>query len=317
MIAVICTLVLAIFSGWRDVGIDRANYLSMYIGIISNDDWPTRFWYAKDILFLTIALLSNYISDDPRLAFLIICLFSSLLKYYSISRMAPQYTLPFILFYSLFLAPGLELAAMRGALAIGFFMLAVAYYDKKFKFTLFSALTVMAHLSTALPVLFAISQINLFLSKYKWAFIAIGVTTSISTGLLLSLMPHGLDYEDNHGTLLAYSEPLATLFSAGLIFFKLDRVMSRNPADKTLKYLQIIRPIVYGLIAIAFGMTGLVVTAATRYLEISWCFLLFVAIVMFKKSYLNMIGGLIFLMFLSYINVVRLTWAAIINPNLT
>jgi hypothetical protein len=315
IIALSCAIALAIFSGWREVGIDRANYLDMYEGVISNEDWSIRLWYAKDILFLASAMFSNYIGDEPRIAFLIICSLSTFLKYYSIRKIAPQYTLPFILLYAVFLAPGLEFAAMRGALAIGFFMLAVAYSDQKIRFTLLSALTGMAHMTAALPIIFAIRPINIFLSKHKSSFIAICIGVSLSATALLNIFPHGIDYEGNHGTLLAYSEPLATLFITWLVFFGLDKVSALHPMDKTFKYLRVIRPIVYCLIAIAFGISGVVVTAATRYLEISWCFLLLVSIVMFKKSLINKLGGLILLFFLTYINMIRLTWLAIASPN--
>lgn len=317
MLALILALALAIFSGWRELGIDRANYIAMYDGIISNDEWLIRFWYAKDVLFLIAVIFSNYISDEPRFAFLIICIFSTYIKYLSIKRMGAQYTLPFIFLYAIFLSPGLEFAAMRGALAIGFFMLAIAYYDQKIRFTLLSAMAIMAHLSAALSLFLAIRQINSFLSKNRWGLIVIALGTSISAGLLLSLFPHGMDYENNQGTLLAYSEPLTTSLIALLVFYGLDKCLVQNSKDKIYNYLKIIRTIVYGLIAIAFGISHVVVTAATRYLEISWCLLLFAAIVMFSKSLLNKIGGLILLVFLSYINVVRMTWLAIANSNFT
>jgi hypothetical protein len=109
---------------------------------------------------------------------------------------------------------------------------------------------------------------------------------------------------------------MATLVIALLIFYRLDNISKLNVRNQSFQYLQVIRPLTYGLIAIAFGINSMVVTAATRYLEISWCLLLLASIVMFKKSYLNMLGGVLLMALLSYENISRMTWLAILNPNL-
>jgi len=89
LLALSCSIFLAYLSGWREVGIDRDNYFEMYRGVITSDEWTIKFWYAKDVMFLLIATVSNYFSEDAKLAFLIIGLFSVFTKYLAIRRISP------------------------------------------------------------------------------------------------------------------------------------------------------------------------------------------------------------------------------------
>jgi len=314
VIAFFSAVAIAIFSGWREVGIDRDNYLEMYKGVMSSDEWTIKLWYAKDALFLVIASVSIFFSEDAKLVFLVICTFSMLFKYFFIRTLAPEYTFGFIVLYAIFIAPGLEFAAMRAGLAISLVMLSLAYRDRKFHFFVLSALAIASHISALLVVIFAARQVNEFLSKHKWGYAVVALAISLSAGLLLNLFPHGADYENNHGTVFAYLEPFVTLVIAWMLFYRLDEVSKSNISDPVFQHLQVFRPIIYSLIAIAFGFTSEVVTAATRYLEISWCLMLFAAIVMFRRSYVNLLGGLLLIAFLAYLNILRLTWLAIINP---
>jgi EpsG family len=315
-IACVFAIALAIFSGWREVGIDRNNYIEMYHGVISSDEWAIKFWHAKDVFFLITASVSAYLSDDPKLTFLVICIFSVLLKYFAARKFAYEYTLCFVILYALLLSPGLEFAAMRGGLAIGFLMLAVVYRDRRIKFFILSSLAVVAHISALLVVLLLIDKINKFLSKHSWGYVIIFLTIFFSTELLLELYPHGVDYKKNQATVLALAEPLATLCMAWLVFFQIDRVARSNLSDEMYFNISFSKQVVYGLIAIALGLMSDVVTASTRYLEVSWCLLLLVSIVMFRKTYLNMLGGLLLIAFLFYLNIMRFTWIEIINPTL-
>jgi hypothetical protein len=316
LLALIGSIFIAYLSGWREVGIDRNNYFEMYRGVITSDEWTIKLWYAKDVMFLLIATVSSYFSEDAKLAFLIIGLISVLTKYLAIRRIAPRYTLGFISMYTVLLSPGLEFAAIRGAMAIGFLMLALSCRDKKLSCALFSLLAVASHISSLLALIFVLSGVNKLLTKYKFGYILIAVSISLLGATLLGLFPHGADYDNNKGTIFAYSEPLATLFIAILIFYRVDKICILHSADSVYHFIANLRPIVYGLISIAFGISSVVVTAATRYLEISWCLILLVSIVLFNKSYINLLGGLLFLAFLSYINFVRFTWLAILDPSL-
>lgn len=316
LLALIGSIFLAYLSGWREVGIDRDNYFEMYRGVITSEEWAIKLWYAKDVMFLLIATVSNYFSEDAKWAFFIICLFSVVTKYLAIRRIAPRYTLGFILMYAVFLSPGLEFAAMRGALAIGFLMLALSYRNKKLPCVLFSLLAMASHISSLLALVFVLGRVNELLTKHKVGYVVIAIGISLLGTILLELFTYGADYENNQGTVFAYSEPLATLFIAILLFYRADKICIQRSDDSVYQFIASSRPVVYGLIAIAFGISAVVVTAATRYLEISWCLMLFASIVLFNKSYINLLGGLLLLTFLSYINILRVTWLAILYPSL-
>ena len=318
LIAFIVAITLSIYSGWRDVGIDRENYIVMYNGIVSNDDLTIKFWYAKDIFFLIISELASYVSDDYKIAFFVSCFFSVMLKYFSIKKLSSKHILYYFFLYSVFLSPGLEFAAIRGGIAIGFIMLAISYRDQTIKFFAFSLLAITAHLSAFLVIILLIKKVNTLLSKYKLSYIAVSLIIFIFSEILLELLPKGTEsYDDfNRGTLFSLFDPAVTLLAAFLIFYKLDQVAINNSKRDIYTKILFIKQIVYGLIAIAFGFTSLLVPATTRYLEISWCLLIIVSIIMFKKSFINMMGVLLFFSLLSYMNIRRFTWLAIINPAL-
>lgn len=314
LLAFLGSVLLAYLSGWREVGIDRYNYLQMYSGVITNSEWAIKLWYAKDVMFLLIATGSNYFSEDAKWAFFIVCFFSVTTKYLAVKRVAPQYTLGFIVAYAVFLAPGLEFAAMRGALAIGFLMLALSFRDEKLPRLVFSLLAVASHISSLVALVFLFDKVQQLLIKNKILYVAIIFGTSLLGTILLGLFPRGANYDNNQGTIFAYTEPFATLIIAVLIFYRADKICILYPDDLVYRFIAKLRPAIFGLIAFAFGISSVVVTAATRYLEISWCLMLLCAVVLFRRSYINLLGGILFLAFLSYINVRRLTWLAIISP---
>lgn len=315
LLALIGTVALAFFSGWRDVGIDRENYLLMYAGILTSDDMVVKLFYAKDVAFLLLSGVASYFSEDPKLAFLLICLISVAAKYFAIMRIAPLYLLSYLVLYALFLSPGLEFAAMRGGLAIGFLMLTLAYSERLFPFIVFSLLTVASHMSLLPVILLVYRPVNELLARYKIGYVAIAIFTFAFAALLIALFPHGADYEENQGTLFAYVLPMTTLIISQLVFYRFDRVASIQPNTSTFQFLTIAKSVIYSLIAIAFGISSVVVTASTRYLEVAWCLLLLSALILYRKSYPSFVGLLVLISFLSYLNIYRFTWLAIFDPN--
>lgn len=315
-LALLVVFILAFFSGWRDVGIDRENYLLMYAGVVSSDDFLEKFFFAKDAVFLLLSILASYFSEDAELAFLLICLTSIAAKYFAVKRIAPRYLLVFLVMYAVFLSPGLEFAAMRGGLAIGFFMLAMAYSERLFPFVVFSLLTVASHMTLLPAVLLAYRPVSELLARHKIVYVAIAVATLSVAASLIALFPHGADYEDNQGTILSYALPMVTLIISQLVFYRFKRVGSGQRLDPVLQFLTISKPVIYGLIAIAFGISGTIVTASTRYLEIAWCLLLLSALILHRKSLPGFFGLLALIAFLSYLNIYRFTWLEIVAPTL-
>lgn len=316
VLALLIVFVLAFFSGWRDVGIDRDNYLLMYAGVVSSDDIAEKFFYAKDAAFLLLSSLASYFSEDAKLAFLLVCLTSFAAKYFAAKRIAPQYLLAFLVTYAIFLSPGLEFAAMRGGLAIGFFMLTIAYSERLLPFIVFSLLTVASHMTLLPAVLLAYRPVSKLLARHKVAYVFIAVVTLLGSASLIALFPHGADYEDNQGTLLAYALPMATLIISQLVFYRFERIASGQRLDPSFQFLIFSKSVIYGLIAIAFGISGTIVTASTRYLEVAWCLLLLSALILHRKSLPSFVGLLALIAFLSYLNIYRFTWLEIMVPTL-
>lgn len=315
-LALLCVIALAIISGWRDVGIDRENYLLIYEAILSSEDLTVKLFYAKDVAFLLLVGLANYFNSNQKLAFLLICTISIATKYFAVKRMAPQYLLGFFVMYAIFLSPGLEFAAMRSGLAIGFLMLALAYSERLFLFIIFSLLTVASHMALLPAVLLAYRPVNELLARHKISYLIIAVLIFSTGTLLIDLFPHGADYAKNQGTLFAYVLPIVTLIISQLVFYRFDKISRIQQNTSLFQFLTISKVVIDGLIAIAFGISSVVVTASTRYLEVAWCLLLLSALILHRKTYANFVGLLILISFLSYLNIYRFTWLAIIDPNL-
>ena len=306
-------LILAYFSGWREVGVDRGNYITLVNLIRSTDDLNEKILFAKDITFLLVSNLAILFSPDVKIVFLILCLISLIAKYFAIKKISPNYLFKYIILYAIFLSTGLEFAAMRSGLSIGFLLLAISFKENKWLFIIFSIMTITSHISM-LPVIFlTIPKINDVLSKNKSGYFAITFITAIIGSSLISFSFQGANYENNNGTLFAYSEPIATLIIAFMVFYRTNNLISHNQLNPVVKFLLIARTLVFSLIAISFGIISTVVTASTRYLEISWCLLLLCSLITYKRSPLNLIGIFAFILFLSYINYRRLTWLGLIN----
>lgn len=314
LLALLGVVCLAIISGWRTEGIDRENYLLMYEAVLSSEDMTVKLFFAKDVAFLLVISVANYFTTNPKLAFFLICLTSVATKYFAVKKMAPQYLLGFLVMYAIFLSPGLEFAAMRSGLAIGFLMLALVYSERLFIFIVFSLLTVASHITLLPVVLLAYRPVNELLARYKMLYVAIAVLISSTATVLIDLFPHGTDYLENQGTLFAYALPIIVFIVSQLVFFRFDKVSRIQLNASVFQFLKISKSVIYGLIAISFGISGVVVTASTRYLEVAWCLLLFSALILHRKSYLNLFGLLIFICFLFYLNIYRYTWMAIIDP---
>lgn len=301
-------------AGWRSYGFDRENYINIYNGVVLSDEIALQMWYAKDFLNLLIILASNYFSDDPRLAFLVTCILSFYLKFKAIVELGPKHVLIFIFLYAVFLAPGLEFAAMRSGLAIAFIMLAAVNAEKKIYFYLYVILACMSHVSMIVIAPFIHPLINNIIRKNKLLLVVIFLITGFFSVDAVLLLQHGALYENNSGTINAFILPVVTLIIALLIFgnFKGGSFFGNPRSLVKINYFSIV---VYCLIAMSFGLTFTIVTAATRYLEVAWCLIMIVAVLRWRASWYSFAGVLLFLVFLSFVNVGRLTWLAIYDPS--
>lgn len=315
LLASVSVLVFAFFSGWRDADIDLENYREMHAGMLSLEDIAGKVFSAKDVVFLLVNDLASYLSEDARLVVLLVCLFSVAARYFAVKKITPQLLLLFLIAYAVILAPGLEFAAMRGGLAIGFLMLALAGNNRFFPFVLFSLLTIASHMALLPVVLLAYRPLSEWLARHKLGYVVIAVIALLTIASLIALFPHGIDYEDNQGPLLTYALPLVTLSAAIFVFHQSEIATGAQQRDSALQFVEISKPVIYGLIAIEFDISGLIVTAGTRYLNIARCLRLLSALILCGKYVASLIGFLMLFVFLSYLNVFRLTWTEIVAPS--
>jgi EpsG family len=301
-------------AGWRDFGFDRENYINIYNGVVASNDIYLKFWLAKDLVNLILIEISNYFSEDPRLVFLITCTLSFYLKYSAVIRLAPGCVIYFMLLYVFLLAPGLEFAAIRSGMAIGFLMIAIANVENKIRFYACCLFALASHVSMFLVVFFMLPLVNKFFQKNKWALIFCAFAPLVISDFLIDIFAHGEDYKDNKGSLLAYSLPLVSLIICWMIFKgwdgKFQKLQTRNLSNAIY-----IDTLVYSMVAVSFGFSSVLVTVATRYLEVAWCFMLMFLMMRIRRGFINNVGFWFFFLFLCAININRLTWLAILDPN--
>jgi hypothetical protein len=305
---------LAFYSGWRLIGIDRSNYISMYEGVINSDLFALKFYFAKDLFFLYLTELNNFFTEDYRYLFFIIIFFSFYIKFYVFDKLKMKYFVLTILIYTLFLSSVLEFIAFRSALSMSFLILAICNKDKLY-FYLFLFASVLSHTSFILPVFITLPIFSNYLRKNKYIYFILLVSPFFLSSSFLKLFPQGDNYISNQeGTLNAFLLPVFTLIIASLIFFKFDRFYIINNNNPTYKFIYISKPIIFSLIYFSIGITPFIVTAATRYLEVVYLLLIISGTTMFRRSYINLFGFSLLIILLSYLNIVKGLWINMFNP---
>ena len=163
------SIIFGYIAGWRDDLFDRQNYVFMFEQIAAADELEIKLMYAKDLSFLLFSLIGSCINPDPKFTFFCICFVSFFTKFFAVEKI-PKFNLTlFILFYVILLSPGLEFAAIRSGLAIGFAILAVVYRSKKIEFNIFMFCSFISHASLVVVLPFSINLINNYLRKNKEA----------------------------------------------------------------------------------------------------------------------------------------------------
>ena len=133
--------------------------------------------------------------------------------------------------------------------------------------------------------------------------------------VLLNFYPQGENYLDNqNGTIKAQILPFAVLLSALLIFFKFERAYADNPDDVAMRFVYDSKVVIFALIFFSIGITPYIVVAATRYLEVVYLLLLIAGSVMVRKSLVNLLGYLLLVFILIYLNVLKDLWINMVSP---
>jgi hypothetical protein len=314
-VGVALALILAYVSGWRESGIDRQNYHNMYQQISGLDDFESRMFYAKDLMYLAAVLVANGRENGEKMVFLFFTFLGAFTKLIFSLKAAPNRFLPFLILYLVFLSPSLEFAAIRAAVSIGFLLLSIFYREKTWLFLLFAALGISAHLSVIVPLLFVFKPVNQCLTRWVFLNVFLTLFVIIFGDLLFSVAERSSVYLEDRGSYFAYLEPLCTLFVAYLLFFK-NLNLNGQDVIKDLQFISVSRGVVFGLISVSFGVIQTSVTSSTRFLESAWCLLLFVGTLMVKGPLTNRFGLMVLIFLLTFGNLRRSTWVAIFQPDL-
>jgi hypothetical protein len=216
----------------------------------------------------------------------------------------------FIVLYILFISPGLEFAAMRAGLAIGFLMLMLVYSDGLISRFAWPFFAIISHTSLIPIIVAAHPKFQKIFTRRPVLYLFIGILAPLGIPIALSFFQKWSYYEESPSTIYALLMPFFTLLAA-IEIFRQRNCQLQHDDDADFFYFRT-RHLVALLISISFGIATIIPAASTRYLEIAWCLMLVISIMENR-----IIGLLLLLILLSYINISRLTWIAAIDPSVT
>lgn len=308
----ICAILIAFlifyFAAFRGAGHDYQNYIDLVKALRSSDSSSifVLLSAAKDPLFALIIMLSGKISDNQVLPIALLVLISVFFKLtYAIKFI--RYKSLFIGIYGIFIAPGLEFAAIRAAAGLSFILFFIAPLPNRIRY--FSGIaSIISHIQY-LPVVFSaafsrFSSIRMVLAS--------SVLLAVFTFLVLNninLIPlaRASGYAENQGT--AYAVIPALIYLIIFIFSFPKKYLLRTSYSENS-----IRIVLYKtcliLIFLSIVSSYAAVTISTRLLEIvSFLMLvLYFHSIELRISKRLLIGCIFFLFFLAAINIYRSTW---------
>jgi len=265
---------------------------------------------AKDPIFLFIIELAGAITDDVQLVFLIVAVLAVSTKVIATAALPGKRTL-FMALYAIFIAPGLEFAAIRGGLAVGLVMMGYMVTRSVRWRALWIALGLASHLS----VLFVVAG-RVWPRWWRGMLLGLLLLGPVVIPVLYAFVGDDvryLQYLDNAGTPLGFIMPATTL-SALLLLSR--SVQGRLPAHHVVLSKDGLTAS-YFVVAVSLILVLPVVTAATRVMELAWVFILAQLLVrdqlihrrvqaLQAASWCSMIGVL------SLSNVLRDTWTILL-----
>lgn len=303
-------IILAYLAGTRTGGADYDEYVTLinYVRFLGDENIFLRIAAAKDPIFLLFIDLATWISKGPEAVFLLVAVASVASKVYATTILRGRRTF-FITTYAIFLAPGLEFAAIRAGLAVGLVMLAIVTL-RKWRIFWF-LLGVASHLSVLV-----ISFGRLLRSGIGSPIVVIfGII--LVTPYLMSLGrqdPRFNAYFENPGTFNALIPPILTL-AALLILGRANR--NRTNTNSIVTQDLFAASLACVLVSIALALPS--VTVSFRTLEIAWVLILFEMVVRNIggrkpqiRVELNVAWGMMLVIW-SASNILRNTWQAMLS----
>lgn len=268
-LAWLVSAVLAACAGLSTQGFDYEEYVTIIETTrqLADQDIALQLVAAKDPIFLLIIDLAGAVTGDVQLVFLIVAVLSASTKAFATAALPGRRT-QFMALYAVFIAPGLEFAAIRAGLAIGMIMLGYMIARRMSWRALWVTLGLASHAS----VLFVVAG-RLWSRWWRLMLFGLIVLGPVVIPVLLGLAEEDaryFQYLDNPGTPLAFVMPVATL----LALLLLSRSMrGRLPAQHVALSREALSA-TYFVVTMSLILTLPIVTAATRVMELAWVFLL-------------------------------------------
>lgn len=300
---------LILFSGLRRGGFDYDSYVVIIASVQSEVDgaWLYR---AKDPLLAVIAHAVGILKGEDFWVFLTMSVLAVCTKIVGTSWMPTKKTLLLGL-YAIFIAPGLEFAAARAAMSIGFLALAIKPNWSKSRRLGCFVLSVSSHLQAAVGGLFLLFSVFTRVSRRSvfWFVLSVTSLTYILASAFFSLLSQEMErfteYSQNHGNPVALLLPMGTL-AILLMSVDPDTLVRANDTTRS-TYI-----VALGFTCLGLGCALPLVTASTRFLEVAWFFILYLIVLLIAERgtfwrWLVLCG---FLVVLSIVNIKRFTWIA-------
>jgi len=262
-------VVLAACAGLFTQGFDHDEYVAIIDATrqLSDQGIALRLVAAKDPVFLFIIDLAGLVTDNAQFVFMIVAALAVSAKVLATAALPRQRTL-FMALYAVFLAPGLEFAAIRAGLAIGFVMLGYTAATRVRWRAVWISLGLASHMSVLLVVAGRIW-------RRRWRAMLGGaiILVPLAGAALISFVQDDgryVQYLNDRGTPLAFALPVATLVSLLLLSWSArgrwppqHAILSKDGLAAT-----------YFIVLASLILTLPVVTVATRVMELAWVFML-------------------------------------------
>jgi hypothetical protein len=251
------TFVVVLFAAFCNGGPDFYNYL-LQIDNIRNFDGNifSAMLISKDMMFGAISFLAIRLFDSVALVFILVAVLSGLFRYLLCIKLGKGAVL-FCTLYGLFMAPALDFAAIRAALAVPLIGLAMSSIKlPKRLVTVYFAIASHASALVSVPFAFLnfrITHLNRFIIAISGGF------ATVSLYSILISFSRVKEYTGNSATINAYIPML--IFALIMVSMK-DRDFIREPKLRRLYW------VVFGLLVPCFMISPFSVTVSHRVLEI-------------------------------------------------
>jgi len=303
----------------REGGLDYEEYVYIIetVRSLHNEDVLLRIVAAKDPLFWVLIEMCGALSESPDLVMATVGALSIAGKIYA-TREFPEYRTLFMAIYAVFLAPGLEFAAIRAGLALSLLLIGLVLVGRAR--VLWFLLAIAAHVSTGIAVLGQLLRSRVRAVAAVLFLGALTLTPYFSIHLSQDVFEFARDddrlgtYFDNQGTVRALIAPVITL----AILFLIDRSRRLTVQPDHRSEVDLAPAAMCTLVALLAALPA--VTVSFRILEIGWALMLFNLVAITARR-AEGAGELVpasawfcLLLLIGASNVIRSTWSVMFGP---